>query len=260
VEVALAVQFSEPKVETFDVAALGRRLRTELPRRLEQPARPPVEERFEGGPGPTVRFEVFTAPQMPRYWFLSDDETRLVQVQHDLIAHNWRKMGSGAEYPRFTVLREGLSRYLHDLSEVLAAEEKGELKPNWCEVTYINHIPASIDSDRLALHDVVNMVSLMNSPTFLPEPEDAQFAARFRMEENGSAVGRLTLAAAPAVSATDGKEIWTLTLTARALATEATVASAFGRLNLCHEWVVRGFRDITTDRMHDFWGLREKAA
>jgi uncharacterized protein (TIGR04255 family) len=218
-----------------------------------------MEERFETPTAPSVRFEVLEAMPMARFWFLSQDETRLVQVQHDLVVHNWRRMDSTTEYPRYSVLREGLSRYLHDIEEIIGLEEKGALQPNWCEVTYINHIDASSPGSRLALSDVLSMVSPIESPQFLPTEEDAQFASRFRIEEDGAPIGRLTLAAGPAVSANDGREVWAVTLTARAQTSAPTIDAAFARLDLCHEWVVRGFRDSTTARMHQVWGLHEEA-
>jgi uncharacterized protein (TIGR04255 family) len=255
-EVALAVQFGEPSLDTLDVAAFGERLRPEFPQREEQAPMPPLEERFEGGPQPSVRFEILQTPPTPRFWFLSEDQSRLVQVQNHTVAHNWRRRGSG-EYPHYSALREALSRYLHELEDLLRAAGKPRLEPNWCEVTYINHVPQAVDADRLPLDEVLTMVSAMDSPTFLPPAEDAQLAARFRIEENGAPVGRLTVLAAPAISAIDGQKIWALTMSAKALSAEPNVLSAFERLDLCHEWVVRGFRDVTTARMHDVWGLKE---
>src|SRR5207253_9753953 len=109
-------------------------------------------------------------------------------------------------------------------------EGKPALRPNWCEVTYINHVPAMTDGGRLARHAVLSMVRPIESPTFLPDAEDAQFAARFRIEEAGSPIGRLTVSAAPALTS-DGAEVWVLNLTARSRAASNEVAAAFERLD-----------------------------
>lgn len=215
-------------------------------------------ESFDAPGMPTVQFQVLGAPPMPRFWFMSDDQTRLVQVQHDLLAHNWRRMRPEDNYPRYDTLRDAYVHLLDELSDVLSAEGKLPLKPNWSEVTYVNHIPAvNDDGNRINLHDVVAMVAPLSDSAFLPEPEDQQFAARFRIEEADRPIGRLTLAAAPATTIADGKEIWNVTLTARAMAREPTRDAALARLDLCHGWVVRGFRDTTTRDMHERWGLRE---
>ena len=61
-EVALAVQLDAPVLDALDVANLGAVLKGDLPKRVEQPPRPPMEERFDTAVTPQVRFEVLEAP------------------------------------------------------------------------------------------------------------------------------------------------------------------------------------------------------
>ncbi len=92
---------------------------------------------------------------------------------------------------------------------------------------------------------------------FLSEPEDARLQARWRIPgDNGAPVGRLYAAADPAFNL-DGTPIYLLTLTARLLADQAEPSAAVELLDLAHDWIVRGFKDLTTDEMHTTWGLEE---
>jgi uncharacterized protein (TIGR04255 family) len=259
IEVALAVQFEEPTIDSLDVAAFSARVKEAFPRRTEQPARPPMEESFDEVPeGAQFRFEVLERQPLPRFWFLTEDESQLIQIQQDLIALNWRKVETTPQYPRYPTLRDSLTRHLGELQDVLSAEGKSMLRPNWCEVTYINHVGPDPEGHRIPLHEVVTLVRDVSGGV-LPAAEDAQVAARFRIVENESPVGRLTVTVNPAFRAPDKAPIWVLTLTARLRSAEATLDAALARLDLGREWLGRSFRELTTPRMHAEWRLRETA-
>jgi len=49
--------------------------------------------------------------------------------------------------------------------------------------------------------------------------------------------------------------IWILTMTARLLHHgEEDTLSVLNSLDTGHDWVVNGFVDMTSERMHDLWG------
>jgi hypothetical protein len=50
--------------------------------------------------------------------------------------------------------------------------------------------------------------------------------------------------------------IYLANLTARVMPNGATVDRAMKALDVGHEWVVRGFDDLTTAEMHRHWGKR----
>lgn len=258
-EVALAIQFDAPSIELLDVAAIANFVRSELPGISEQPARPPMGESF-GRPTDASQLGVqLLEPGFPlRYWMLSEDESRLLQVQHDFVALNWRRQESTpSSYPRYTTLRSSFARYLDEIERVVVGEGKSKLQPNWCEVTYVNHVEAASGSEPLMLSEVTNVAWLPPEDAFLPRPEDAQFGMRFLIEDGGSPIGRLTIGANPVIRRADGMALWSITLTARVRSAEGSLAGAFRALDVGHEWVVRGFRDVTTPSMHRLWGLRE---
>lgn len=251
---ALAVQFAAV-IDSLDVAAFANQVKGEFPNRAEQPSRPPMEERFDEADLSPVRFQLLQGQPTPLFWFLSEDESQLLQVQQDRFAVNWRKVGTRAEYPRYGRLRERFTHYLGELTDVLSPEKQEALKADWCEVTYINQVDP-MAAERPPLREVLSVLREPGSD-FLPEPEDAQVATRFRIVEEGIPIGRLIVNANAAVRAADRAPIWILTLTARLKVTSDSVEGILSRLDLGREWVVRGFVDLTTERMHTTWGMRK---
>jgi uncharacterized protein (TIGR04255 family) len=258
-EVALAIQFDEPTVETLEVAAFFTRIRKDLPRQIEQPARPPIEERFdELSPAEPFQFQLLDRPPMPRFWFLSEDESRLVQVQHDFLAVNWRKMQESNAYPRYRVLRRDLARYAGLLEDGLTQEGKERLQPAWCEITYINHIDAATKRGSVPLDAILTVVRSAPEKSFLPMAEDSQVAQRFVIKEGDEPIGRLHMSAAPAYRTVDGAPIWVLTLTARLRTKQPTIRGALSRLDLGHRWTLGAFTDLTTKPMQRKWKVRKE--
>jgi uncharacterized protein (TIGR04255 family) len=262
VEVALAVQFEPGTVTTLDVAAFRASIRSDFPRYEEQPARPPIEEVFETVPaGIPFRFEMLTAPPMSRFWFLSEEGSRLVQLQSDLLAVNWRLLPEGGNYPRYEVLRGEIERHLQSIDAIVQMEGRPALRPNWCEVTYINHVaPNRADEDRPPLEDVLAIVAPPRSERFLPPPEDFVIRQRFLIGGDEKPRGRLTVDAASAVRNVDAVPIWALTFTSRVRALEGGLKDALEALDLGREWAVRGFEDLISQEMQQEWGLRKKGS
>jgi len=243
----------------MDVAAFSLRVKSDFPRQREQPARPPLmEERFDEAPvAEPFEFQIIEGSPMNRFWLLSSDESRLVQVQRDFFALNWRKMTESSQYPRYRQLRKSFGQYLKEFERVLVDEGKEPLRPQWCEVTYINHINPSAKGERRPLHEVLTIVRQPRD-SFLPSPEDVQLAERFRVTEDNQPIGRLNVSAVPNYRTPDRAPIWVLTLTTRLRTFQPTVQGALNRLDLGHDWTLRAFKDLTTPRMHRDWDLKEE--
>jgi uncharacterized protein (TIGR04255 family) len=257
IEVALAVQFSPP-IDTFTVARFIGRVRSKFPQRQEQPPRAPMDEDFSTPPsGPQIQFEMVERPPMPRFWLLAEDERRLIQIQDNMFTLNWRKLDSGDEYPRYPALRNSLAERIADFEEAAREEGATALAPNWCEVTYVNHVLPVDGRDRPRLAQVLRAVSDERAPNerFLPVPEDVQFLLRFIIKVADEPIGRLHITAVPAFRNEDQVPIYVLTLIARIRANAEGLGGALDRLDLGREWIVRGFREVTTEQMHDVWGL-----
>ncbi len=261
VEVAIGVQFSPlAEFRSKHLALLWERWRTDCPVWEDQAPIPPTKEWF-GAPGPfqpDVRFE-FGPPPLRRALFSDEGGTELRQVQSDRFVGNWRKLGD--PYPRYddadgnAVL--GLrSRFRADLEFVaafIAEHQLGTLKPNQCEVTYVNHIPRTGPAGAATLEDVVAPWRGEWSDDFLPEPEAIELAIRYLLTEGGRNVGRLHVAAMPARDQATGELLTRLTLTAHGVPIGEGIDGVMAFLDLGRRYIVKGFASLTTEAMHRKW-------
>jgi len=260
VEVALSLQFEPVELlRSVHFGLLWSRLRQDGFSRVEDHgALEPVFEDFAlSSPRIGIRVQTFAdAPPLPRVWFLNADGTELIQVQSNRLIVNWRR-GAGAEpYPRYTHILKRFKAALQLLSGLMAEENLGQIVPNQCEITYVNHILAEKEWSKHG--DIANVVTIWRnqySDSYLGAPEDVAFAARYRMvAEDGATLGRLQVALQPAFRREDSSPIFALTVTARGAPASASFESALALFDKQHEWIVRGFTSITATGLHKFWG------
>jgi len=64
---------------------------------------------------------------MLRVHFLNQQKTELLQVQRDRFLHNWRKVGSGDNYPRFERMIETFESGFRKFTDVISREKLGPL-------------------------------------------------------------------------------------------------------------------------------------
>lgn len=257
IEVALSIQFEG--AVTHAAQTLGEfwpRIRDEFPGLQEQPALPPQREEF-GVVGGGPQLEVMMQAPPPRYWFVSSDDTRLLQVQPDRLIYNWRKREEGQAYPRYRELRPEFERYLQLFLDVLTPEQRGGARPDWSEVTYVNHVvPGPGEETRPPLHEVLTTV--LEPPPLAPgvELEETQLTERYLLIHGKSTApsGRLHLTAIPATRNADRVPLHVITLVARGQA-GGSVEGALAFLDEGREQLVTTFRDLTTETMHRRWGL-----
>ncbi len=218
----------------------------------EQPGYDAPTERF--GPGSMVNqisLELLTGPPPTRYWFLNDAGEELLQLQPDWLAANWRKVAPDAKYGRWESRWDAFSTWI-DRVEAAVAPEKG-LDHNQVEVTYINHIePSGVWTSH---SDASKVFSFVHSPgeTFLPSPEQLRSDGQFVMTHEGQPVGRLHVTVVPGFRRTPNDPVFVMNLTARGRPLGDGREGIKQFADLAHEWIVRGFADLTTSVMHEAW-------
>jgi uncharacterized protein (TIGR04255 family) len=258
-EVALTAQFQSPVVDLGILGAFAAKVEGQFP---TQDQRPPAEviqpETFNQAPGPLpFRIEQLNQVQLPRVWFISKDNERLIQLQADRISVNWRSMsGDPTKYPRYSKLRDIFKRQLATLIEI--AEKRERLaQVIACEVLYVNPVSPPGRTEPGTHPDLATIINRLRRPprgAFLGKPEDSQWQARWRIpsENNGEPAGRLHVYAAPALSE-DQRPIYVIQMNGRTTPASPDSKGALDALDLGHKWVVKGFEDITTNKMHQIW-------
>lgn len=256
IEVALSVQF-EP-LPSMNVAHFGlfwTRIRQEFPKTQYQPPLPATVERFGGRvPQPTLTTTI--GYPMPRCWFLNQEETELLQLQTDRLIHNWRKLeGQTAPYPRYHRLRDKLLSEYSILNEFVEQEHLGQLVPNQCELTYINHISFQpMAANPPDLTKVIAPWRQQYSDSFLSAPESVNASLTFVIPGPTGAAGRLYLVASPSLRVTDDQPLLVLQVICRGAPDGNGIDGLFRFLDNAHEWAVRAFASFTTTEMHSRWG------
>ena len=71
----------------------------------EHPPLPPTFETFGGGNSAAqFQIELLASPMQPRFFFVSEDRSELLQLQRDRMHYNWRRTQGKPDYPRYPVL------------------------------------------------------------------------------------------------------------------------------------------------------------
>jgi uncharacterized protein (TIGR04255 family) len=255
-EVAIGVQFEQ--VKDFHAAHLGlywAEIRSKYPLTEDQPPLAHVLEQ----PGITPaqpQIQLFQAPPFPRCWFQNESKTRLIQVQQDRFLRNWRQIKGTEPYPRYENLIREFKEEWEFFSAFVRNLALGELKVNQCELTYVNNIEREEVGD---FRDLWKVFSLLRPPqphtaTFLPPPEVLTWTTRYKLPDER---GRLHVTMSPAFRGRDFKLILVLNLVARGAPGGGSPAEIFSWFDMAHEWIVRGFDELTDPTMHRIWKKHE---
>lgn len=192
VEVAIGLQFEAvPQMRQGHVGLFWAQIRDEYPNTRDLPPLPSGREDLEGD-GPVFTFQVSDVPDLHRAWFLSEDETTLVQVQSDRLVHNWREV-RGEPYPRFETIYATFAERLRQFESVLRDSHVPALTAQQVEVTYINWIGA----DSLADFFVPAQPLSLELQGIAERADDEAMTLRFSVTADDGPIGRLYVQAGP---------------------------------------------------------------
>lgn len=254
-EAVLSMQFASlTKLQNVHMGLLWNRIRSKYPKVTEQAPIAPVFETFGSSAALSeqrLQIEALLSPPVHRYWFEEESGGELLQFQQDRIIHNWRRGSSTGEYPRYETVRAHFGSDLAAVIEFLHDEGLGEIRPNQCELTYVNSIELS-DGDPYKQIERVTTLWTGKSNSKL-EIENAQLQTRFLLQRDGKPYGRVYVSLSPAIYKPNNAPIMKLEIVARGKPDTDTVEEAFALLDEQRGSVVRMFNDITTPEMHKLW-------
>lgn len=239
VEIAVGLMFEPLEINSISLAQLYLQWREDYPSFEEHPAIPSLPST------PGLIFEV-DVPRI-RFWFLNNSG-RLIQVQRDRLIVNWRKEAESADYPRYSSLRAELEQRADQFSEFLAGQHQSPLKPNAIEVTYVNQVPLAGESSNLS--DIVSM--LQHTPEDVGSPVETNLSVRFdasaSLERESAA---LVINAQRSSTVDPPLAVLQLSCSTRV----RDLSDAFEALDRARYHLVHSFQSITTDKMHEKWGI-----
>lgn len=193
---------------------------------------------------------------LPRVWFINESDDQLVQFQFDRFYFNWRRRQS--DYPRYDHVIKNFESVLNTIEDFFGKFELGELKPIECELTYINHIPKGQgwntidDLPRIFL----DFAWKQTNGRFLPNPEKVFWKTEFPLQEDK---GHLFVNLKQAIRTEDKIPLLVLELKTRGIGESATKEAIREWFDVAHEWIVRGFTDLTTPEIQKIWEREENA-
>jgi len=202
-----------------------------------------------------ILIDIQSGTPLPRAWFIKESDDQLVQFQIDRFYFNWRRKKEA--YPRYPHVINRFENVWGATVNLFNEFELGELKTIECELSYINHIPKgegwdTIDDLPKIFSDFVwNQVS----GRFLPNPENVVWQANFIIPENK---GRLIVSLKQATRAEDNVPLFVFELTARGPCESSDKKVIREWFDVAHEWIVRGFTDLTTPDVQTTIWEREK--
>ncbi len=204
----------------------------------------------------TIVDDPATGLPIPRVWLINDNDDRLIQLQAGRFLFNWRAREKGGAYPRYEELSKSFFDLFRDFQAFCTENGFGDFAVREYELTYINHIPEpnewTFPADAAKVIDGLNWRE--QSDDFLPTPTRVNWNATFTLPDDH---GNLTTKFSQAKRLSDDKELLVLELAARGIPTSEPL-DYVNWFSLAHEWIVRGFEDITTERaQEELWGKHD---
>lgn len=242
-EVVFGVQFKElEELKTSHVFAFREKIdKAEYPEFEENIPLAHITENYGNlqakSPGPP--FKMLNAPPLPRFFFISADERRLVQLQNDRFLQNWRKRGEDAEYPRYESLYPQFAESWELFRDFVGEQSLGELQPDQYELTYVNHIEQGDGWTNVQdIEEVFPWFKCKLENNLADALEQVAWRRIYKFPDNA---GRLHASMQQAITKDKRTPVLVLNLTARGFV-ESGLKDWF---DMAHEQIVRIFTDLT---------------
>lgn len=264
VETVMAVHFARlRRLTSVELLEFWRsHLRTAYPLASERAAYQVPVELFEAPGEPLqIQMELSPSPDRMRYWFQSESNENLVQLQNDWLAFNWRKSSPETGYRHYSYGVERFAELYSQLEHFCQQAGLGQISPQQIEISYINHLSAADGGwqDHADLGRILKLIDADTPDGPLPRAQVMSFAAQYlATASDGVPLGRLYLEVQPRF--VDGSPAFMLRLTYRGAPEGLELPGVLAALDRGHHWIVGGFDELTTSDMHTLWGRKDRDA
>jgi uncharacterized protein (TIGR04255 family) len=221
-------------------------IREEYPKTdAQQPLPSPPTE-----PAVQKALQISSDPNLVRACFINSSDTMQIQVQNDRFLTTWVRRAVDDAYPRYEKhIRPNFERQWINFLAFVAKEGLPAPHATRCEISYVNHLGYDWTAFQ-GLEAIFSPWSPKTTDGFLPKPELVTVSARYTWPEQG----QLDVALGPAIRVADQSKLIQLVLAARLpVPAGADTRAVMAKFDVGREWVVRGFADVTTGKMHSHW-------
>lgn len=193
-----------------------------------------------------ILIDASTGAPLPRIWFISSDESQLLQFQAERFYFNWRERNQA--YPRYSHIIQKFDSAKAEFDEFLDEFKLGPLEPIEYELTYFNQIPRGKGwESNEDLGKVFKDFHWNKVDRFLPVPDLTIWQNRFSLPGDK---GNLTAKLSQGKRRDNETPVLILEMTAKGMSQDSTQSGVRAWYDLAREWIVRGFTDLTTEEMH----------
>jgi len=220
-----------------------------------RPEFPVVEHALPlAGPDGEAAVDAATQLPLPRVWYIGSSGNELIQLQSDRLHFNWRRRKENGEYPRFGSILERFVGHLATFCRVIQQNGLGQVVPTSLELLYVNHLTKDAAPRAVAEYSEVLSRLLWDKSdlAFLPPPTRLVWTLNFDLPPDN---GKLIASLKSALSREDNMHLLILELTARGAPKDLSLEGIRRWFELAHEWIVRGFEDLTSkSAQQGIWG------
>jgi uncharacterized protein (TIGR04255 family) len=253
-EVAADMQFTSLPLKAADIGAFHALIAADYPRTLDVPTLPPSFEPV--GPGFVLPFGIGIGigADLPRSWFISEDDEHVVQLQPDRLIVNWRMRPHGGPYPRYAEVRRRFVAAHEALATFVHQKGYPDTVPNQCDLTYFNKVPLPANAEWGDIHCLLRGMQLNTGPEWSGPFDNCQMALRRRLRSHPEgAFGRLQVECVP-IQIDVTQKAWALNVTVKGRPASADFQAVLDFFDIAHVEIVTCFTAITTEAMHELWG------
>lgn len=244
--------------KSIHIGLLWERFKENFPQVEEHPPLTTVIEQYGIAPvaPPTAQIQMLQVPPLPRVWFIDESGRRILQIQRDTFLHNWRKLTPEDHYPRFNTVLGTFKDQFQVFGDFIQTHDLGRVDPIQCELTYVNHIA---QSEFWSLGDSLCGVFpdfswRKGNDRFLPLYRGFVLQNTFILPDE---MGRLyvSLQIANRKNESSYDPIIAMEMKARGIPKDQSTVTVWEWFDVAHEWIVRGFSDLTSEGIQKkVWG------
>jgi len=237
-EVAFGIKFADLGLKTVHIGQFYEAVRNDFPNTDD--LAPYVDESDFG-------FQLIQLPQLRRVKLMSSDGQNTLQIQGNRIIFNWVKSTKTTIYPRYPSVYRSFRTYWDTFAKFAKETISSELNLLAYELTYVNELKKSSTSILTSTEEAIQVFRWNDiKRETIGEPSNLNFALNFELP-NG--LGKAVVSVNPAKRA-DGEEVLLFILKC---AGPANVQPPDVWFAMAHEWIVRGFAELTSAAAHKQW-------
>lgn len=239
-----------PQIRAAHLGLLWQRFYKEFPSLQELPPIDTPEENFGPNQVRSITVQLMGPGPVPRHWFLSRDQTRVIQVQSDRFVMNWRQVHPEEPYPRYETLRQEFEQHYATYRHFLTEQGLGTVTVRQAEVSYVNRVAIDETKSPKALPDVLRTWRPSYGPeaSFLGMPNEVRLVESHLISDKEGPYARLYISAEPALG-----PAFLINLTMRGRPRGTGLRSSLAFFDGARDRIVRAFTAVTTEQMHTLW-------